>query len=536
MKRNLVLALIGISSLLLLISGCSKNNGKETTSQNTENRDNQEEFHNQKDNQNQETTNKQDVGTDLNENQSPNHEEVNADNTYKWEEITVTIPESWKDRYIIRATEDGFYFFQKSSNDINERMGFLCGFYRSTVDVFDGMESTPLAYTDDTLYCVSYPSDVAYYQENEKIATEYEQMSKELPFIEKSIHIDKGEVSYDPSEYVLPMSNTKLYSKEYLTCFDNNQLWIARNEIYARYGREFENEYLQQYFESCSWYEGKVATSKFDESLLNETEKTNIKAIKDAEEEYNKAHPYPKRYKVGEQFEVDLEGNGKNNKLDYWLTKVDGDSDNYKGYITIDGTTFDLEDYGIYLVTPEEKGFYITDIADFKAGLEIAILDYGPSYDLETHFFTYNGKLEYIGTVSGFPFKEYSGYDGFANPLTVTGTIRADLIHTCYANADWRYDVNNNKLVFQEDGYYPLVEKPHILYVDLPVYYEMNVDSVTSIIKAQQEVFFVSTDAKEWIGVKGKDGTKGFMHIKNQKVIPLGREATDVFSNIFFAD
>lgn len=535
MKKNLLLAFIGISSLLLLITGCSKNNGKETISHGTKNESNQADTDNQEDSQEQESTDRQDVD-DLNENQSTNQGAVNADSTYTWEEITVTIPESWKDKYVIRISDDGFYIFQKSSNDINEGMGFLCGFYRSTVDVFDGIESTPLAYTDDTLYCAFYPTDVSYYQDNEEIAYEYEQMSKELPLMEKSIHIDMENVSYNPYEYVLPMSNTKLYSKEYLTCFDDNQLWIARNEIYARYGREFENVYLQHYFESCSWYEGVVATDKFDESILNEYEKSNLKAIKSAEEEYNKAHPYPKRFNIGEQLEVDLDGDGKKNTLDFQLKNAEGDRFDYKAYITIDGTTFDLGAYDIYLITPEEQYFYITDLADFKDGLEIAILDYGPSYDLETHFFTYNGKLEHIGTVSGFPFKEYNGYDGFANPLIVTGTIRADLIHTCYAHADWRYDVDNNKLIFQENGYYPMVENSHELYVDLPVYYEMNEESATSIIKAQQEVFFMATDTKEWIEVKGKDGTRGYMHIRDQKVVPLGRKATDVFSNLPFAD
>lgn len=534
MKKDLLLVLFGICFLLMFISGCSKNKVRVTTSQNTKIETEQED-NNQNDNQIKDTTDNNDVNNELNENQSLDQAVVNEDNTYTWEEITVTIPESWKDKYVIQTSEDGFYFFQKSSYDINEGMGFLCGFFRRKVDVFDGMEATPLAYTKDTLYCASYPTDVSYYYENVEIADEYIQMSKELPLLERSIHITRENVNYNPNEYVLPMSNTKLYSKEYLTCFDDNRLWIARNEIYARYGRKFDNMYLQQYFDSCSWYEGTVATDKFDESILNEMEKANLQAIKGAEEEYNKTHPYPKRYKLGEQLEVDLDGDGKKNKVEYQLKK-DENSDDYKAYITIDGTTFDLEDFGIYLITPEEKGFYITDLADFKAGLEIAILDYGPSYDLETHFFTYNGKLEHIGTVSGFPFKEYNGYDGLSNPLTVTGTIRADIIHTCYANADWRYDVDKNKLVFQEDGYYPLVENSHELYVDLPVYYEKSEDSVTSIIKAQQEVFFVSTDAKEWIEVKGKDGTSGYMHIKDNKIVPLGRDATEVFSNLFFAD
>lgn len=535
MKKNVLLRIIGICSLLILISGCSKNNGQMTTSNNT-NFDQKQADNNEKDDQNLDTIDDNNTNSDLNENQTSNQGVVNEGNTYTWEEITVTIPESWKDLYVVRSYEDGFYFYQKTSYEINESMGFICGYFRSKIDTIDGMEATPLAYSDDTLYCVSYPTDVSYYYENEKIANEYKQMVKDTPLMEKSIQIEKDNIHYDPSEYVLPLSSTKLYSKDYLTCFDSNQLWIARNEIFARHGRQFENTYLKQYFESCSWYDGTIENSKFDDSVLNDIEKENLKAIKSAEQEYEKNHPYPKKYKLGEQVEVDLDGDGKKNILQYQLKNSMPDTDNYKAFITIDGTTFNLEDYGVYLITPEEKGFYITDLADFKAGLEIAVLDYGGSYDLETHFFTYNGKLEYIGSVDGFPFKEYDGYDGLANPLVVTGMIRADLIHTCYGKAEWRYDVEKNQLVFQDNGYYPIVESPHELYVDLPVYYETNENSEMSIIKAQKEVFFVAMDGKEWIEVKGKDGTKGYMHVKDNKILPLNREATDVFSDLNFFD
>jgi hypothetical protein len=531
MKRYFLLGLLGICSMLMFISGCSKNNGKTTSNQNTSIDFNKED-NNEKDSQNLDNINENQPNSSVDDNQGVG----NKDNTYTWEDISVTIPDSWKNQYVIQTTEDGFSFYQKASYDINEEMGYLCGYSRINIDTIDGMEATPLAYSDDTLYCVTYPTDVSYYYENEEIAKEYEQMAKELPVMEKSLHIEKENIHYDPSEYILPMSRTKLYAKDYLTCLDNNQLWIARNEIFARYGRQFDNGYLQLYFESCSWYEGMGKNGEFDDSVLNDIEKENLKAIKSAEEEHAKNQPYPKKFKIGEQIKVDLDGDGKKNTLKYQLKKKDPNIDNYTGYLTIDGTTFDLEDYGIYLINPEEKEFYITDLADFKEGLEIAVLDYGGSDDLETNFFTYNGKLEYIGTVQGFPFKEYDGYDGFANPLTVIGTIRADLIHTCYGKAEWRYDVEKNQLVFQDNGYYPIVESPHELYIDLPVYNEMSEDSEMSIIKAQKEVFFVAMDAKEWIEVKGKDGTKGYMHVKDNKILSLNRDATDVFSDLYFFD
>ncbi|WP_455717400.1 YARHG domain-containing protein, partial [Anaerosporobacter sp.] len=287
MKKNRLLGLIGICSLLMFIGGCSKNNGKMTTSQNA-NTELLQEDNDQTNSQNIETIDESNTDIDTNENQSTNEGIVTKENTYTWQEITVTIPESWKDKYVVRSFEDGFYFYQKSSYEINEDMGFLCYYYRSKIDTIDGLEATPLSYSDDTLYSVSYPTDVSYYYENEKIANEYKQMENDLPLMEKSIQIEKENIHYNPSEYILPMSSTKLYSIDYLTCFNTNQLWVARNEIFARHGRQFENVYLQQYFDSCSWYEGTSKNDKFDDSVLNTIEKEHLKAIKRDEKEHEK--------------------------------------------------------------------------------------------------------------------------------------------------------------------------------------------------------------------------------------------------------
>ncbi len=59
---------------------------------------------------------------------------------------------------------------------------------------------------------------------------------------------------------------------------------LARNEIYARYGRKFRDEGLQAFFNSRSWYNGSIETDDFDQSVLNDTEKANVKAMKEWEE------------------------------------------------------------------------------------------------------------------------------------------------------------------------------------------------------------------------------------------------------------
>jgi ribosomal protein L32 len=85
----------------------------------------------------------------------------------------------------------------------------------------------------------------------------------------------------DPSEYILPESDTRLYSADELAGLTADELFKARNEIYARHGRIFSNTYLQTYFESKSWYTPVYSPSQFSvvEGLLNEYEVANINKI-----------------------------------------------------------------------------------------------------------------------------------------------------------------------------------------------------------------------------------------------------------------
>ena len=81
------------------------------------------------------------------------------------------------------------------------------------------------------------------------------------------------------SDYVLPESNTRVYSQSELAGLSLSELFIARNEIYARHGRQFTDKTLQDYFSGKSWYSGTIAPSAFDPSVLNSCERQNVDAI-----------------------------------------------------------------------------------------------------------------------------------------------------------------------------------------------------------------------------------------------------------------
>ena len=86
------------------------------------------------------------------------------------------------------------------------------------------------------------------------------------------------------SKMILPESSYRYLFSEEILQFSKEELRIARNEIYARHGRKFSSRDLQEYFESCDWYVPIYEAEEFDESILSEVEKENIKTIKEIED------------------------------------------------------------------------------------------------------------------------------------------------------------------------------------------------------------------------------------------------------------
>lgn len=84
--------------------------------------------------------------------------------------------------------------------------------------------------------------------------------------------------------YVIADSSTRELSDADVAGLDAWNLYLARNEIYARHGRQFTNQDLQNHFSSCPWYQGTIAPENFSEELLSGVEKQNIQVIKAREE------------------------------------------------------------------------------------------------------------------------------------------------------------------------------------------------------------------------------------------------------------
>lgn len=83
-------------------------------------------------------------------------------------------------------------------------------------------------------------------------------------------------------DFVFADSNTRYLTRDEVIEISDTDLRIARNEIYARHGRKFNDETLQTYFNSKSWYTAKYSATEFDalgNSLFNNYEITNLELL-----------------------------------------------------------------------------------------------------------------------------------------------------------------------------------------------------------------------------------------------------------------
>ncbi len=86
--------------------------------------------------------------------------------------------------------------------------------------------------------------------------------------------------------YIIPESDTEYIDKAFLENLTKEELRLARNEIFARHGRMFQDEELQRYFNSKSWYTASYTPDEFTKihnEVLNDFEKANLEVIQEVE-------------------------------------------------------------------------------------------------------------------------------------------------------------------------------------------------------------------------------------------------------------
>ena len=257
---------------------------------------------------------------------------------------------------------------------------------------------------------------------------------------------------------------------------------------------------------------------------------------------------------MGEAVRVDLDGDGALETVTIATKQVEqknGDSrwkDTVLSSVKISGKEFlkksDLEGArlnvpNVVLYTPEEKHYFLADLNASDGKLEIALLDYGPSYDLTTTYLRYaNGQLTSLGTVPGFPDQDSSILDGKGN---VTTPGRLNLLQNW--QAPFVYQLKGNALEEVPQSWYTPIDQPEqqvVLKKAIKLYSKP--DQTAKAITAQPNqavTAFPATDNKHWIQVQLEDGTEGWFYMEDGATIVSGDQKyteMEVFDNLNMTD
>ncbi len=89
--------------------------------------------------------------------------------------------------------------------------------------------------------------------------------------------------------YIIPGSDSRYLNYNDIAGLSSWEIKLAKNEIYARYGRKFKNSDIQSHFDDQMWYSGTVSASNDSsiENKLNKYERENIEFLKKYEKKSN---------------------------------------------------------------------------------------------------------------------------------------------------------------------------------------------------------------------------------------------------------
>ena len=94
---------------------------------------------------------------------------------------------------------------------------------------------------------------------------------KEINDFENNLNTDID----NSNEYIFANSDKELLREEEVKKLSKENLELAKNEIFARYGYDFSSKSLQEYFGNLSWYK-KIEGKKISVTELNEIEQQNV--------------------------------------------------------------------------------------------------------------------------------------------------------------------------------------------------------------------------------------------------------------------
>ena len=331
----------------------------------------------------------------------------------------------------------------------------------------------------------------------------------------------------DSDEEYYPQTAGRLLEEQELWGMDQTELSIARNELFARHGRKFEDPFLKAVFSRKNWYRPRYGADEFSamqDRELNDYEKANLKAIIGQEEirryRIRSGGDYRQLRELLPGSWLDLDGDGKKEQVKYGVQQ-DAGSYIQTAMLEVDGSRV------------EESGENV-DSKPYTASLDgktiqLFICQLGDSDSPMADVYTYRqGKLEDAGAVVG---DELEIMDGSLYS---------------YGKMDFFQSFIGKRQYVFKDGV--IKEMPRDFYeqgneakalAKIPLYAKIGGGSLSLVLMPGDEAVILGGDNKEWICIQKKDTQeKGWLRCDGLYgcILPDGttKESMELFEGLDF--
>lgn len=358
------------------------------------------------------------------------------------------------------------------------------------------------------------------YKENKILARDLQaeyiekqkQQEKEREDINRQI---REEYEKNNTSFLIETDGTnKISTYDYMN-FDKELTQIARNEIYARYGYIFKQQKYQEIFNSKVWY---VPTTKNIEDIhLSEADQYNVMCLK-WWEEVNHDFKFSiecegftdcYRFNANQTFHMDLNNDGIEEEICYKCIE-DEENEEYISELTINGTN------EVSLQGNLEPYIWVVDVDPKDNYKELVIYDQGPSSDPVDSYYYYNGEqLVLMGEIEG-----HLNEHCYIENKVLHAVKRFDILGT--QRYRWDYELTSEHTWKEVECYYKEVDVPIIAQQDINIYEQRSITSQSNLFKAGTDFTAIGTDLVQWIKVRLKDGSEGWINVQEYDSWELG--------------
>ncbi len=246
----------------------------------------------------------------------------------------------------------------------------------------------------------------------------------------------------------------------------------------------------------------------------------------------------------GESVVIDLDGDGTDEVLCMEASEIYGIwSLTVNGVEYLDSLEMHIGDGDDLNPNPSQSpDYYVVRTYKGDYSPKICVYDDGPSGDPNTHFFTYNGSLQYHGSIPCHMSR--LSLDGNHH---LTGPARLSVFQTWYAEHTWLLPNNGSKVSEVERDFYYVDDFEFIYYpvdgVLIPpskyspllcqvyAYRERDISAQPFVLEKGTQLSILGTDNKEWLLVADRAGREYYLHLCGINSYSVDTPAGEIMGN-----